>query len=346
MIKQLMQSVLVAAAMMLAVGASAATPIKAVVVTHFEYGEPTGDRPGELQFWVERLGLEAVDFPLGGFDLFLSDDGVLAICTGGGIPNAAASIMALGLDERFDLSNAYWMIAGISGGDPLDVSLGTGVWANHVVDGDLLYEIDGREIPDDWEYGMIPLGAKEPNQESTGWSVDTIAFHLNQNLVNWAYELTKSDAIADTEEMKEARSAYTGYPNAQKPPFVTKGDTLAASTYWHGDLLNQWANDWVQLHAGEDANMVTTNMEDTGTLTSLYRLARIDLVDTDRIMVLRTVSNYTFPPPGRSAAWSTTAPYANDGVPALEAAFSLGNKVVQNIVSNWETYESKVPGSQ
>lgn len=346
MIKRSIQTVVLAAAFALSLGAQAATPIKAVVVTHFEYGEATGDRPGELQFWVERLGLDPVDFPLGEFDLYLSEDGVLAICTGGGIPNAAASIMALGLDERFDLTEAYWLVAGISGGDPLDVSLGTGVWANHVVDGDLLYEIDGREIPDDWEYGMIPLGAKEPNETATGWTVDTIAFHLNQNLSRWAYELTRDDAVDDTREMKEFRSAYKGYPNAQKPPFVTMGDTLAASTYWHGNLLNDWANDWVHLNAGEEANMVTTNMEDTGTLTSLYRLARIDRVDTDRIMVLRTVSNYTFPPPGRTAAWSTTAPYPNDGVPALEAAFTLGNKVVQTLVSDWDQYRSKVPGSQ
>ena len=28
--------------------------IKAVVVTMFEHGAPTGDRPGEMQLWVER----------------------------------------------------------------------------------------------------------------------------------------------------------------------------------------------------------------------------------------------------------------------------------------------------
>ena len=28
--------------------------IKVVVVTMFENGEHTGDRPGEMQFWIER----------------------------------------------------------------------------------------------------------------------------------------------------------------------------------------------------------------------------------------------------------------------------------------------------
>jgi purine nucleoside permease len=60
--------------------------------------------------------------------------GVLLICTGGGISNATSSIMALGVDPRFDFSRSYWLVAGIDGGDPLDVSVGTAAWAKHVLD--------------------------------------------------------------------------------------------------------------------------------------------------------------------------------------------------------------------
>ena len=49
------------------------------------------------------------------------------------------------------------MVAGIGGGDPADVSLGSAVWADHVVDGDLSYEIDARQIPADWPTGYVPL---------------------------------------------------------------------------------------------------------------------------------------------------------------------------------------------
>jgi len=34
-------------------------------------------------------------------------------------------------------------------------------WAKHVVDGDLLYEIDAREIPPEWPYGMLAVGIQE-----------------------------------------------------------------------------------------------------------------------------------------------------------------------------------------
>ena len=98
-------------------------PVKFVVVSMFEYGEVTGDKPGEFQLWVEQAGLDkTLPFPLGEYELRMNDQGVLGICVGGGIPNATASIMALGLDTRFDLSKAYWLIAGIAGGDPQDMN--------------------------------------------------------------------------------------------------------------------------------------------------------------------------------------------------------------------------------
>ena len=71
-----------------------------VVVTMFEHGELSGDRPGEFQFWVERFPLEdELSFPLGQHPLRWQDAGVLGLCTGGGISNATASVMALGMDK-------------------------------------------------------------------------------------------------------------------------------------------------------------------------------------------------------------------------------------------------------
>ncbi|MFK7913215.1 MAG: purine nucleoside permease [Pseudomonadales bacterium] len=324
-------------------------PIKVVVVSMFENGAITGDRPGEFQLWVERTPLDQeYAFELGEYPLRANKQGVLGICVGGGIPNATASIMALGLDSRFDLSNAYWLIAGIAGGDPEDVSLGTAVWAKHIVDGDLLYEIDAREIPEDWPYGIVPLGGKEPADApediSTGWTLDTVHFPLNAALADWAYDLTKGLATADTPALKSFRADFRTRPNARRAPFVTMGDTLSASTYWHGERLNGWANDWVKLYAGSDAEFMTSNMEDSGTLTALHRLDRIDRVDANRVMVLRTVSNYTMPPADKSAAWSTTAPYPDQGYPALDAAYRVGGKVVSELVAQWGQTRDTIPG--
>src|SRR5262245_35618846 len=132
--------------------------IKVVVVSMFERGADTGDQPGELQLWVERDHLDRVlPFPQSYHDLRMNRDGVLSVLTGVGTAKAAASIMALGLDPRFDLTHAYWLVAGIAGVDPADASLGSAAWAEWVVDGDLGHEIDAREIPADWPTGKIPL---------------------------------------------------------------------------------------------------------------------------------------------------------------------------------------------
>src|SRR5579864_7665653 len=89
-------------------------PIKVVVVTMFERGEDTGDTPGEYQLWVEREHLdEVLPLPSGYHHLRMNKDGVLGMVTGVGTAKAAASVMALGLDPRFDLTKAYWIVAGI-----------------------------------------------------------------------------------------------------------------------------------------------------------------------------------------------------------------------------------------
>ncbi|EAQ95865.2 nucleoside hydrolase [Congregibacter litoralis] len=325
-------------------------PVKVVVLSMFENGEPTGDKPGELQLWLERNpGLREMPFALGEYSLYYDDKGLLVACLGGGIPNATASTMALGLDERFDLTKAYWLIAGIAGGDPEDLSLGSAAWANAVVDGDLVYEIDAREIPEDWPYGFIPLGASKPadgpQDVSTGWTLDTISFALDSGLSEWAYQLTRNTPLMDTEAMQAFRKEFTNYPLAQRPPFVTRGDTLSASTYWHGEKLNEWANDWLKVYAGESAEFMTSNMEDSGTLTALHRLGRIDRVDPRRVLILRTASNYTMPPRGRSAAWSTTADYPDGGLGALETAQRVGQPVVDALLGGWDVYEDQLPSA-
>ncbi|MDP5053330.1 MAG: nucleoside hydrolase, partial [Congregibacter sp.] len=222
--------------------------------------------------------------------------------------------------------------------------------ANTVVDGDLVYEIDAREIPAQWPYGFIPLGASEPadgpQDVSTGWTLDTISFSLDASLTEWAYQLTRNTPLLDTPAMQAFRSEFTAHPLAQRPPFVTKGDTLSASTYWHGEKLNEWANDWLRVYGGESAEFMTSNMEDSGTLTALHRLGRTDRVDPRRVLILRTASNYTMPPQGRSAAWSTTADYPDGGLGALESAQRVGQPVVDALIQGWSVYEKRMPQAQ
>src|SRR2546421_4683886 len=267
--------------------------IKVVVVAMFERGEALGDTPGEYQLWVEREHLDQIiPLPAGYHHVRLNKDGVLGILTGVGTAKAAASVMAVGLDPRFDLTKAYWIVAGIGGGDPADVSLGSTVWADHVLDGDLAYEIDARQIPENWPTGYVPLRKATPYEQPVRDQLEGELYTLNPQLVGWAFRLTKDTPLSDSDSLRAARARFAGFPDALKPAFVTRGDTLSSSTFWHGSKMNEWANAWTCYYTGGKSNYMISAMEDTRTMQAVMFLNQTGRADLQRVLGLRTVSNY------------------------------------------------------
>jgi purine nucleoside permease len=327
---------------------AAPIPVKVVVVAMFEVGADTGDTPGELQYWVERDHLDQIyPLPAAYHDARMNADGELAIVTGQGTASAAASIMALGLDPRFDLTHAYWLIAGIAGASPDAASLGSAVWANWVVDGDLGYEIDAREIPQAWTTGMLPLRKKTPFEAPAAPLAGQV-YQTNRSLTLWAYGLTRNTPLADSEKLKDIRSHFEGTAG-HNPPQVLLGDEVSSSTYWHGKLMDDWAAQWMNYFTVGQGHFATTAMEDTGSLQSLQFLARANKVDWNRILVLRTVSNYDRQPIGMDAASSLASQRIGQYgayLPSLESAYTVGHSVVGELIKNWDKYRNSVPADK
>jgi purine nucleoside permease len=259
----------------------------------------------------------------------------------------------LGLDPRFDLTHAYFLVAGIGGIDPAAGSLASAVWSEWVVDGDLAYEIDAREIPSAtpadralWTTGYIPLRKSVPFEQPLDPSAIAV-YHLDPALVDWAFNLTKDIALPDTPEIKAARMAFAG-DTAHRPPFVLEGANLSASTFWHGNLMNQWARDWVKYMTAGQATYAICGMEDTGTLQSLTFLAHAGKVDLNRVLVLRTASNFDVPRDGLTAAQSlaeTKIGHYSAYLPALDSAYRVGHVVVDSIVAHWTEDRDHTPTS-
>jgi purine nucleoside permease len=326
-------------------GQSRPIPVKVVVLTMFEQGNDTGDTPGEYQYWVERDHLERVyPLPAGYHSARMNGDGELAIVTGPGTAHAASTVMALGLDPRFDFSHAYWLVAGIAGGCPDRISLGSAAWARWVLDADLAYEIDAREIPKDWTTGFIPLGKSKPFEQPVQARPGQI-YQLNGGLAQWAFDISKDTKLDDSDKLKQIRAGFDGAA-AQKPPFVTIGDEISSSTFWHGKLLDAWANEWMHYFSDGKGEFATTAMEDTGTLQSLEFLANAGRVDINRVLVLRTVSNFDQQPRGLTASESLArqriGAYAAY-LPSLEAAYRVGHAVVNELLTHWTKYEAAIP---
>jgi purine nucleoside permease len=95
-------------------------------------------------------------------------------------------------------------------------------------------------------------------------------------------------------------------------------------------------------------NFVTSAMEDTGSLQSLTFLDQAGRVDLDRVMVLRTGSNFTMQHRGITAAESVAGEKLSGKgysafIPALEAAWLTGSPVVNEIVDKWDQYRDQLP---
>ncbi len=121
---------------------------------------------------------------------------------------------------------------------------------------------------------------------------------------------------------------------------------MSSSTFWHGAKFNEWANAWTRYYTGGKGNYMIAAMEDTGTLQSLTLLANAGKVDLQRVMVLRTVSNFDRQPPGVSAVDDLTNLVSGNYsayLPALEAAQIVGDKVVRYLVDHWRECSAVIP---
>jgi purine nucleoside permease len=324
--------------------AQAAIPVKVVVIANFENGRDMGDKPGEFQFWVEREHLtETIAVRGATRPVRHNARGLYGLL----LENLTPFL----LDTRFDFSKTYWLFTGISGVDPEVASVGSAAWARWVIDGDELREIDDREIPAGWPYGLFAIGAQkpntlpvDPNSFGSAESADDLAmaYPLNQGLAQWAYAMTKDVVIPDTPELKKQREAWKGYPNAQRPPFVLMGETLGSVRYWHGPKRTQWARDWVKLWTRGSGTFVMTNMESQTAARVIQSFGKLGFVDPQRAMVLRTASNPSGPPPG-SDSLATIGDEAPGQVAAYEANYRVGAPVVHAILAHWSQYADKTP---
>lgn len=340
---------------------------KVIVVVYFEVGKDTGDTPGELQFWVERDHLDRViDVPGMSRTVRINADGSeMAMAVGPGNIRPGVNLMAFGNDRRFDLRKSYWLLNGIAGVSPKDMPLASAIWTDYVVNGDLLHEIDAREIPKDWPNGFYSLQASKPGEEprlepgskddvrtwpkegaysnSTGAVVRT-----NPGLMYWALELTKDMKLPQNEKMRLLEGRYNNYPAAQQPPHVLAGANLAAETFWHGAKLDEWAHEWVRYSTEGQAHYASTAMNDSGSMAALAALTRAGRADWNRALVLRTASNFDMQAPDETAEESANRERHGGYtayLPSLESAYRVGSRVVQALIAGWQRYEKEIPSA-
>jgi purine nucleoside permease len=332
---------------------AAARPIeiRVVIVTTWEVEFGGQDKLGELHAWRTQWPLQTeLAFPLGVHPLLYdAKRHVLAILTGMATARAAASITALGADPRFDLTHAYWIVAGTAGVDPKVASAGSAAWARWVVDGDLAQELDPRDAPPDWPTGIVPYGRTTPYQAPAppAQGADAnVAYALNPALVEWAYRMTRDIKLPDDAVQAKLRAPYSGPGSAA--PFVLEGEGLISARNWYGERLNDWARAWVSYWTAGKGVFAMSDEEDTGVMQGLTFLAQAGRARLDRVLILRAASDYTVGPPGMTAA-DFLAKETHEGFPAtpeaLNALYLIASPVAAYLADNWRRTKDTVPGS-
>ena len=316
-------------------GAASPRSVKVLIITMFS---------PEAEAWTKRMpfpdevrvaGLSP-DYPV----VRCTPAGVCLLTTGMGHTNAAASTMAVVLSGRFDLSQAYFLVAGIAGIDPNVGTIGAATWARYLVDYGIAHEIDAREMPSTWKAGYLGIHAKDPDTKPV-LNYRTEVFQLDEVLLQKALKITSGLALQDNDTARAYRALYS-QAAARKAPSVLQCDTAAGDTYWHGSDLGEWATRWTALLTDGKGVYCTTQQEDNATYEALKRGAGAGLLDLRRVAVLRTGSNFDRPHDGQSAYESLNT--RSGGFPAATAnLFIVGSPLVQEIVTHWDRWKDGVP---
>jgi purine nucleoside permease len=333
-----------------AIAASRPFEIRAVVITAYELGDDTGDARGEFQTWAEHAPV-VLPFP-GGRRHLRYDPArkVLIVCTGMGTSEAGLSTLALGLDPRFDLRHAYWIVAATAGIDPRAGSLGSAVWVGDIVDTDWVTRIDDRDVPAGWPTGILPRGRGAPYQGPASIDRDQVVFPLNKGLRNWAYALTRGETLPDNDALRAARAPYAAFPAAVRPPQVLVGDEATGMSIDYGQRLMDHYRAWVAYWT-ERRQFAVKAMEDSGIAAALRRLQALGRADPQRLMVLRAGSEFIVSAQPEdpvaelhddqakaSAFEASPGRYA-----ALASAHLVVDKVIETLTRGWRTFRDTIP---
>ena len=203
------------------------------------------------------------------------------------------------------------------------------------------WELDARDIPSDWPTGYLGVDTRHPN-EKPALNYQTEIFKLNPALQTHAYELTKNVKLTESKASAAWRLKYP-YAPANKPPVVTRCDSVTGNTWFSGTKLSERAEVWTKIVSDGQATYCMTQQEDNATYEGLLRASREGLLDVGRIAVIRAGSDFDRPAPGDSEVDNLLDYQKQDAFgPALTNLRLVGSVLVNNILQHWPKWQKGI----
>ncbi|EOO00723.1 putative purine nucleoside protein [Phaeoacremonium minimum UCRPA7] len=268
-----------------------------------------------------------------------TEDGqICQVTTGESEINAASTIMAMVLSDKFDLKKTYFMIGGIAGVSPKYGTLGSVALARYAVQVALQYEFDAREMPENFTTGYLAYGTYYPTEYPTT-IYGTEVFEVNEALREIAYGYAVKATLSDNDEAAVYRAKYAPvsmYSAATTAPSVIKCDSATSDVYYSGTLLSEAFENTTTIWTNGTGEYCMTAQEDNATLEVMVRMAIEGLVDFSRIIVMRTGSDFDRPPPGVSAFDHLRLSDQNGFGIAIDNIYNAGVEIIKGILKNWD----------
>jgi purine nucleoside permease len=250
--------------------------------------------PGERAPWLDAYDLDATLSVPGVQEPLRYGDGLGVVPTGIGKCAAATTTAALCASDRVDLSDAPILSVGVAGGPPAEVTVGSVVVSETVLDWD-----DKVRWADGDGSGVMP----------NPYTGDAGVYDLDPDLVSRARALAEGVELADDDRAVEHRRKFEA-PAARGDPTVVVGTNVCGDELWHGEGVAKEVERMVESHGAGPYR--ATEMEDVGTARALDCFGHLD-----RYLAVRGVSNFDRQPPETSVG----AGFLDDD---FEAGFSLG----------------------
>ncbi|KAI5362321.1 Putative purine nucleoside permease [Septoria linicola] len=317
---------------------------KLFIISQFDSEETTWYNRPDIDLLARNITVPGASplFP----DVHCTESGEICQFTvGEGEINAAASATALWLSTAFDLTSTYFLIAGIGGVSPHIATTGSINLARYAVQFDLQYEFDRSQVPSNWTSGYVPQDAKLPDAPAIasnypGSIYGTEVFELNNNLKLRAVELARRATLNDTQAAQIYRSKY-GYSPAQDPPTVVECDSGTSNTYWSGSVLGEAFSAYTKLLTNGSGEYCNSQQEDNATLEALLRGHLAGKLDFERIILLRTASDFDRAPPGETETEHLLEAEQEGFGIAIENIYRAGIEIVKDVVEQWNSTYAK-----
>ncbi|KAI1089419.1 purine nucleoside permease [Rostrohypoxylon terebratum] len=264
--------------------------------------------------------------------------------------NAATSMMAFVLSDRFDLTKSYFLLAGIAGINPKLGTLGSVALSRFSVQVALQYEIDAREMPDNFSTGYFSYGTYGPGEYPAN-IYGTEVQELNEDLRDAAVTFAQGATLADSAGAAEYRSKYSTedghYAAGAEAPSVIKCDVATSDVYFTGAKLGEAFENTTQLWTNQTSmTYCASAQEDGSVLHAIMRAAVWGKVDYSRAILMRTGSDFDRPPPGTTPFQHLRLADQNGFNIAIQNLYLAGVEIAKGILDAWNaTYNEGIKPS-